>query len=65
MGYRPAKMPFGYDEDDPRCIGFKARLRYTIEALIGEVYAHFISGGALGIDMPRKLRGWVRWYSSE
>ena len=50
-GYRPTKMPFGYDENDPRCIEFKARLRDTIETLIGEGYAHFISGGALGMDM--------------
>lgn len=50
-GYRPAKMPFGYDESDPRCIEFKARLRATIEDLIGHGYAHFISGGALGMDM--------------
>ena len=50
-GYRPAKMPFGFDESDARCVEFKARLRDTIEALIGEGYAHFISGGALGMDM--------------
>lgn len=50
-GYRPAKMTFGYDENDPRCVEFKTRLRDTIEALIGEGYAHFISGGALGMDM--------------
>ena len=50
-GYRLAKMPFGFDENDPRCIEFKARLRDTIEALIGDGYAHFISGGALGMDM--------------
>ena len=50
-GYRLSKMSFGYDESDPRCIEFKARLRDTIEALIGEGYAHFISGGALGMDM--------------
>ena len=50
-GYRPAKLPFGYDEADPRCVEFKARLRDTIEALIGEGYAHFVSGGAQGMDM--------------
>jgi uncharacterized phage-like protein YoqJ len=44
-------MPFGFAEADPRCIEFKARLRDTIETLIGEGYAHFISGGALGMDM--------------
>ena len=50
-GYRPAKMPFGYNEADPRCIEFKARLRATIETLIGEGYAHFVSGSALGMDL--------------
>ncbi len=37
-GYRPAKMPFGYDQADPRCIEFIARLKGTIEALIDEGY---------------------------
>ncbi len=50
-GHRPQKMPFGFNESDPRCIVFKARLRDTIEGLIGQGYAHFISGGALGMDM--------------
>ena len=50
-GYRPAKLPFGYDEKDPRCIEFKARLWDAIKELIEEGYAHFISGGALGMDM--------------
>ena len=49
-GYRPQKMPFGYDESDPRCVEFKEKLRETIEALIGEGYAHFLSGGAQGMD---------------
>lgn len=49
-GYRPQKMPFGFDENDPRCIDFKRRLREAIEDLIGQGYAHFLSGGALGMD---------------
>ena len=49
-GYRPQKMPFGFDEADPRCVDFKSRLRATIEELIGQRYAHFISGGAMGMD---------------
>ena len=28
-GYRPQKMPFGFDETDPRCIDFKKRVRAT------------------------------------
>ena len=50
-GHRLQKMPFGFNEDDPRCIAFKAQLRAAIEDLIGHGYAHFISGGALGMDM--------------
>jgi uncharacterized phage-like protein YoqJ len=50
-GYRPQKMPFGFNEADPRCVEFKARLLDTIEGLIGKGYVHFISGGAMGMDM--------------
>lgn len=50
-GYRPSKMPFGTDEGDPRCVDFKQRLRNTIEMLIQQGYTHFISGGAMGMDI--------------
>ena len=50
-GYRPQKMPFGFDETDDRCVDFKLRLYNTIESLIDQGYRHFISGGALGMDM--------------
>lgn len=50
-GYRPQKMPFGFDELDQRCIDFKQRLHDTIESLIWCGYSHFLSGGALGMDM--------------
>lgn len=50
-GYRPQKMPFGFDEADERCVDFKLRLYNTIESLIDQGYKHFISGGALGMDM--------------
>ncbi|MBQ6594761.1 MAG: DUF1273 family protein [Clostridia bacterium] len=50
-GYRPQKMPFGFDETDGRCLEFKRRLYSTIECLIHQGYGHFISGGALGMDM--------------
>ena len=50
-GYRPQKMVFGFNESDPRCVEFKARLHDTIEGLIGQGFAHFISGGAMGMDM--------------
>lgn len=50
-GYRPAKMPFGYDELDPRCIDFKKRLTGTILMLIDQGYSHFLSGGAMATDI--------------
>lgn len=50
-GHRPQKLPFGFDEADPRCVAFKEAVKEAIEALIGEGYAHFLSGGALGMDL--------------
>lgn len=50
-GYRPQKMPWGFDESDPRCIEFKARLKNTILMLIDQGYTHFLSGGAMGMDI--------------
>ena len=49
-GHRPQKMVFGFDEADPRCRAFKVRLSDTIEGLIGQGYARFLSGGAMGFD---------------
>lgn len=50
-GYRPAKLPFGYDEECPLALDFRKRLRETIEILILQGYRHFISGGAQGMDI--------------
>lgn len=50
-GYRPAKMPWGNDERDARCMDFRFRLRESLEYLIGKGYVDFLSGGALGFDL--------------
>ena len=50
-GYRPAKLPFGYDEECTLALDFRKRLRETIEILILQGYRHFISGGAQGMDI--------------
>ena len=50
-GYRPGKMPWGFDERDGRCLEFKFRLREALEYLIGLGYADFMSGGAQGFDL--------------
>ena len=49
-GYRPSKMPWGYNETDARCVEFRFRLREALEYLIGQGYTDFMSGGALGFD---------------
>ena len=50
-GYRPMKMPFGYDEQSPLGQDFKKRLRETLEVLALQGYKHMISGGAQGMDI--------------
>ncbi len=47
-GYRPQKMPFGFNEEDLRCMDFKRRIGQGITALIAGGYSHFLTGGALG-----------------
>lgn len=51
-GHRPKNLPFGYDEDDKRCIKLKNIIQNEIENLITKNNAeHFITGMALGIDL--------------
>ena len=49
-GYRPGKLPWGNDENDPRCRALKVRLRDVMEAAYDEGYRHFICGMARGAD---------------
>ena len=50
-GHRPAKLPWGEDEDDPRCRALKARLRDALDAAYEAGYRHFICGMARGADL--------------
>ena len=51
-GHRPQNLPFGFREDDERCIALKETLKKQITSLItDENVTHFISGMALGVDM--------------
>lgn len=50
-GYRPQKLPFGFDERHPDCVRLKKLLRQEMVRLITEAgVTHFITGMALGID---------------
>ena len=51
-GHRPQNLPFGFNEEDKRCVWLKEILRSKITRLIVEErISHFISGMAIGIDM--------------
>lgn len=50
-GRRPQKLPWGYNENDPRCLKLKIELKKKIEEAIEAGARHFISGMALGVDM--------------
>ena len=50
-GHRPAKLPWKYDERDPRCIAIKDRLFSVIGAVYDSGISHFICGMALGCDI--------------
>lgn len=50
-GHRPVKLPWKYDENDPRCLDFKQRLDVVIDAVYESGISHFICGMALGCDL--------------
>lgn len=49
-GHRPAKLPWGENESDLRCLALKARLRAAAESAVIEGSRHFICGMAEGCD---------------
>lgn len=52
MTLPPQNLPFGFNEEDERCINLKKTLREQIINLIeNEGVTHFISGMAIGVDM--------------
>ena len=50
-GHRPAKLPWGGQEADPRCISLKRRIADAVEGAYREGYLHFICGMAQGCDL--------------
>lgn len=51
-GHRPQSLPWGTNEQDPRCVRLKDLLRQEIQRLITENnVTHFISGMAIGTDL--------------
>lgn len=50
-GHRPAKLPWGYREEDVRCKMLKQRLTDAVESAYEEGYRHFLCGMAQGCDL--------------
>lgn len=49
-GHRPTKLPWRYDESDPRCERLKRRMTDAVELAYEQGYRHFICGMAQGCD---------------
>ncbi len=50
-GHRSQKLPWGFNEEDERCITMKQNLYLEIEKSILQGYKTFLCGMALGFDM--------------
>ena len=50
-GHRPAKLPWGTNEHDPRCRDLKAEIAARLEGIYEAGYRHFICGMAAGCDL--------------
>ncbi|MDO4316156.1 MAG: SLOG family protein [Oscillospiraceae bacterium] len=50
-GHRPGKLPWGYNEEDGRCLALKRRIADAVEAAYEQGFRHFICGMAQGCDL--------------
>lgn len=50
-GHRPGKLPWRYDEADPRCLTLKRRMMDAVELAYEQGYRHFLCGMAMGCDL--------------
>ncbi len=49
-GHRPGALPWGPDENDPRCETLKTRLDLAVEQAYQDGFRHYICGMAKGAD---------------
>lgn len=50
-GHRPNKLPWRYQETDPRCLGLKRRMMDAVEIAFAQGFRHFLCGMAQGCDL--------------
>ncbi|MFI3312562.1 MAG: SLOG family protein [Eubacteriales bacterium] len=49
-GHRPQRLPWGFDEADPRCVALKTRIAQEVASLATAGVTTFVCGMALGCD---------------
>ena len=49
-GHRPVRLPWGTNENDPRCASLKEQLASTLDGIYESGYRHYICGMAIGCD---------------
>ena len=50
-GHRPQKLPWGMNEEDPRCTALKLELEARLAGIYEQGFRHFLCGMAIGCDM--------------
>lgn len=50
-GHRANKLPWGFHEEDPRCVALKEQIYDAVEAVYDSGIRHFICGMANGCDL--------------
>ena len=50
-GHRPARLPWGANESDPRCLALKEELARSVEDAYAAGCRHFLCGMAQGADL--------------
>ena len=50
-GHRPGKLPWRYNEFDPRCLRLKRRIADAVELAYAQGFRHFLCGMAMGCDL--------------
>ena len=50
-GHRPARLPWGANESDPRCLALKEELARSVEEAYAAGCRHFLCGMAQGADL--------------
>ena len=50
-GHRPGKLPWRYNEFDPRCLKLKRRIADAVELAYERGFRHFLCGMAMGCDL--------------